>query len=348
MKGKVICLIFLLFVLISCRQKEIHKCSCVNLIKTAQVSYRIFKKTVTGFGYVRPVIKRDLIAYADGIVEKVWIKEGQKIKKGQPLLCLKGIASPPEMAQLLARLKSAKAEFARLKKEYKRIQTLTELSASYAKEREKISASYKQAQEALRAALSAYTFYTQGMTIKAPIDGCVACLKIALGQAVKKGDLLLSILDFKRLLAEIEVINANAIIKPGQEAILTTNKQVISGRVFFVSPQINPLTGGRKIGIEILQKEIKIRPGDFVQAEVIIEKHRSLAIPEKSLLDDHGRAVVMVKVGGKYEKRLIQTGLQQQGYVEVLKGLKAGDEVVTTGAYELFHKDIAQKFKVED
>lgn len=344
-REEIVCLIIALFVLLSCRQKEIHKSAGVNLIKTVQVTYRCFKKTVGGFGYVRPMVKRDIIACADGIIEKVWVKEGQKVSKGQPLLCLKGIASPPEMAQLLARLKSAKAEFARFKKEYKRIQNLTKLSASYPKEREKISASYKQAQEALKAAISAYNFYTQGVRIKAPIDGYAVSLKMTLGQAVKKGTLLLSILDLKRLLAEIEVVNADDMIKPGQEAII---QQAIPGRVFFVSPQINPLTGGRKIGIEILQREPKIKPGDFVQAEIIVAKHRSLAVPEEALLDDNGSTLVMVKVGKKYEKRLIQTGLHQQGYVEVLMGLKTGDKVVTTGAYELFHKDIAKKLKVAD
>lgn len=89
--------------------------------------------------------------------------------------------------------------------------------------------------------------------------------------------------------------------------------------------------------------------GEFVEVNIIVEHHLSkLAIPEEALLTDENNKVVIIKEGKSYKKQIINIGLVNQGYIEVLKGLKEGEEVVTAGAYEIFNQDISKKFKVED
>ena len=56
----------------------------------------------------------------------------------------------------------------------------------------------------------------------------------------------------------------------------------------------------------------------------------------------------MVKTGKKYKKMNVATGLHDKGYVEIISGLKEGEEVVTLGAYELLNLDIGKKIKIED
>lgn len=74
-------------------------------------------------------------------------------------------------------------------------------------------------------------------------------------------------------------------------------------------------------------------------ADVAIETLRSeyaVAIPDSSLVDEDGRPVVYVLLDGEhFEKRDVELGIRDSGYVEVKAGMKAGERVVTKGAYAI-------------
>jgi RND family efflux transporter MFP subunit len=248
-------------------------------------------------------------------------------------------------------MERAGIELSREQKEYQRIKAIEEAGGSYEKEKKDVYANYKKALGAFNAAKQMNDFYKNGMVITSPISGYVTSLTRFPGNAVRMGELLISIVDLENLLAEVEVFGPDTdSIKAGQPVIITGDKGEIPGKVSFISTEINPETGGRKVGIGILQKKTrKLLPGDFVKADIIIERHLStLAIPEGALLNDKGQKVVMVKVRQTYEKRNIVTGLYDQGYAEVLDGLSEGEEVVTMGAYELLNREIREKIQVED
>lgn len=337
---------------ISCsRKQESPSLHVTNLIQTVQVTRRDFNRTVAGYGYVKATRKRDIVAHTQGVIEQVWVKEGDKVTKGKKLLRVRGTGSSPEMARIKAEMEIAEAELNRQHKEYQRIKALKEAGGSYEKEKENVYANYKKALEAFNAAEQEYYSYTNGMVITSPINGYVTSLTKFPGNAVKIGELLVSIVDLGKLLAEVEVFGSRVdSVKPGQLAVIIADKERLSGEVSFISTEINRETGARKVGIEILQKKtVKMLSGDFVKAYIVVERHpSSLAIPEEALLNDRGQKVVMVKVGQTYEKRDIVIGLYNQGYVEVLSGLSEGEEVATVGAYEILNIGIEKKMKVED
>ncbi len=303
LKYRVLLVIFLSWgmIMLSCsRRKENRPLHVSNLVQTVQVTRRSFNRTLTAYGYIRSLKKTDIVAYTRGRITNIWVRDGEKVEKGQRLLSLKG---------------------------YYSIRASEELGSSYKKEGSK-----------------------DIMKI-APVSGYVTHLTKSIGSTVEEGEVLVSIVDLKNLLAEVTVFGDEAdSIKPGQSAVIIADKERLSGKVSFISIEIDRETGARKVGIEILQKKTpKLLPGDFVKAKIVVEKHlSSLAIPEEALLNDGGQKVVMVKVGQTYEKRPIVIGLHSQGYVEVLSGLSDGEEVVTTGAYELLHRGIKKKIKVED
>jgi len=210
---------------------------------------------------------------------------------------------------------------------------------------------YKKALEAFNAARQKFDFYANGSVITSPLNGYVASLSKVPGNAIRPGELLISIVDLKNLLAEVEVFSVNVdSIKPGQPVIIANDKGKYPGTISFVSLEVNQKTGSRKVGIEIFQeKALKLLPGDFVEAEIIVKKHlSSTAIPEEAVLNDGGQEFAMVKEEQVYKKRAIVTGLHNQDYLEVLDGLSEGEEVATTGAYELFNREIKKKLKIED
>lgn len=285
---------------ISCSQKEVSReNSANNLFQTAKVTRKNFSKTVMGYGYVKSIKKLDVVAFSRGQIKNIYVKNGEKVRKGQNLLSMRG---------------------------YYSVRASEELG----------SASDKSGKDIVKIA---------------PISGYVSNLNKSIGNAVDDGEILLSIVDLRNLIVEVTVFGDDAnYIKTGQSAIVSKNNVRYVGSVSFVSAQVNPKTGGRKVGVKIVQKnDIKLLPGDFVKAEiVIIEDSSSLAVPQKALLTDGGKKIVMVKNGESYVKKNITIGLRDSEYVEILDGLKDGEEVVTTGAYELLNRGIAKKIKVED
>jgi multidrug efflux pump subunit AcrA (membrane-fusion protein) len=66
------------------------------------------------------------------------------------------------------------------------------------------------------------------------------------------------------------------------------------------------------------------------------ERSRGLAIPLDAIVDDKGIAVAFVQAEGEtFERRELELGIKSDGYAEVKSGLKAGDRVVTKGAYRV-------------
>jgi multidrug efflux pump subunit AcrA (membrane-fusion protein) len=72
----------------------------------------------------------------------------------------------------------------------------------------------------------------------------------------------------------------------------------------------------------------------------IFLNHQSeaLVLPLEAVLDEKDETIVFLKVAGKYIPQIVKTGTENGAYVEILAGIKAGDEVVTRGNFQLKSK----------
>lgn len=321
-----------------------------NFTETAGVIRKEFSRMVSGHGFIVPFHKENILAYNQGKIIKIWVKEGEEIRQGENLISIRGLTSIHEIDQIKSRFESTKAEYERMQKKIKRSKKLEKEGATYEREKEEIYANYKKALALYNAAKREHDFYTSGLVIKSPIDGIVTEFEKFSGRTVAAGEFLLSIISCKKLLAEVKIFNDDSyLVKPGQKVIISNQKERCFGNVYFVSKILERNSGARRVGIEIIQeKPGKFLPGDFVKSEIIVEKHYSLAIPQDALLSSNNQAIVIVKVGEKYKTRNIVTGLLTNGYVEIISGLMENEEIVTKGAYELLNRDIVKKIILED
>jgi len=285
------------------RKKESRPLPVGNLVQTVQVTRRDFQRRLMAYGYIRSLREAGIVTYTPGRITNIWVKNGERVKKGQRLLSLRG---------------------------YFGVRASEEVGSSHG--------------EGLLA-------WGKDIIKIAPMSGYVTGLRKGISNPVEKGETLVSIVDLKSLLAEVAVFGAEGdSIKPGQPAIITSGQSRFAGMVSFLDPQVDPQTGGRKVGIRVLPRGGKgILPGDFVRVEIVIEEHPSaLAIPEEALVSSRGQEFVIIKAGPTYRKKPIDTGLRYQGWVEVLRGLSGKEQVVTSGAYELFNQELMRKMKVGD
>jgi Cu(I)/Ag(I) efflux system membrane fusion protein len=120
----------------------------------------------------------------------------------------------------------------------------------------------------------------------------------------------------------------------GQEAILRIvayPEKTFSGKVVFLYPTIDTETRTAKVRIELANPGGLLKPAMFANVELVSGHARGkvLAVPESAVLDSGARQVVLVRRGeGLFEPRTVKLGMRADGYIEVMEGLQAGEQVV--------------------
>jgi RND family efflux transporter MFP subunit len=178
------------------------------------------------------------------------------------------------------------------------------------------------------------------ITITSPQRGTVVAKQAVAGLAVDTMTALYVIADLGRVwvLADVQERDM-AQVKLGQEARLTVDAlpgQKLAGRVAFVSPTIGDATRTAKARIEFANPAGVLKPGMYATVMIDVDLGEGIAIPEDAIIDTGERKIVFVAhEGGHFEPRAVETGISLEGLVQVLSGLKDGEQIAQTGQFLL-------------
>ena len=173
----------------------------------------------------------------------------------------------------------------------------------------------------------------------APADGDVIEKMIINGQRVAAGDELYRLADHSRVWLIADLAEADiASIGLGMNATVTlraTPMRPIEGKVTFIYPVLKPETRTVAVRIELPNPHGHLKPGMYVDVVFYAEDREAVAaVPDSAILDSGTRQVVLVAKGeGRFEPRAVKLGRRGQGSVEVLDGVSAGDEIVTSATF---------------
>jgi RND family efflux transporter MFP subunit len=181
--------------------------------------------------------------------------------------------------------------------------------------------------------------------IRSPIAGSLVAIHVAPGESVEDGERLFTVVDASRVWLHADVFEGDiAAVERAQRASFRVDGVpqpfVIAppdGARVTIGHLVDEKTRTVPLIFELSNPGQRLRIGSF--ATVWIERGdavRALAVPESAIVDDAGRKVAYVQVGGEqFERRVLALGIRSAGWVEVRTGLAAGDRVVVTGAYEI-------------
>jgi membrane fusion protein (multidrug efflux system) len=103
-----------------------------------------------------------------------------------------------------------------------------------------------------------------------------------------------------------------------------------------ISGEADPLTGNVIVFAAVKNEGLMLRPGLSCEAKVALQPvEHALAVPVQAIADRSGAPVVTVIREGKAHEIEVETGTETDEFVQVLKGLHAGDVVATEGGYGL-------------
>jgi Cu(I)/Ag(I) efflux system membrane fusion protein len=184
-------------------------------------------------------------------------------------------------------------------------------------------------------------------TFYSPSSGTVAEVSVTEGQYVQIGTPLYKIADLSQLWVEAHLYT-NELHWLNSKAIITVELDAWPGEVFQVTPVFdNPvIEPNQKVSLVrfLLQnRRGKIKPGMMAFVNIRRNEKSGLVIPKSALLVGKMTTVWLKSPDGMYEPRTIEVAMQNKNEVEVKSGLKAGDVVVTNGAYLLNSANILKK-----
>jgi Cu(I)/Ag(I) efflux system membrane fusion protein len=179
----------------------------------------------------------------------------------------------------------------------------------------------------------------QSLTLRSRTDGVVIEMKARTGMRFMPGEPLFQIADLSNIWVVARVYEQDlGSVRAGQAATVSFTAypgRQFTGQVSFVYPTVDPATRTARIRIELPNEAGLLKPDLYATVEIEAGGNLvAVAIPESAVLDSGTRKVVLVDLGGgAFEPREVEVGSRGDGYVEVVRGLAAGQPVVVNGNF---------------
>lgn len=171
-----------------------------------------------------------------------------------------------------------------------------------------------------------------------PISGTVIKKTAVAGMKVSPGEEMYTISDLSQLWILADIYEYELpFIRIGQSAVVSLSYdpgRVVNGRVAFIYPSLDPETRTAKVRFEVPNPGERLKPEMYANVELKIPLGKRLAVPREAVLESGERHVIFINHGeGKLEWRNAKLGVQAGDWVEILEGLKEGEQIVTSANF---------------
>ena len=268
----------------------------------------------------------------EGWIDKVFVDfTGDLVKKGQPLLTL---YSPEMLATQREYLLAVRS------KEVMKQSTMAGM-AHYSDSLLEASRRRLELWDLSESQIEEITRKNEplkNITVYSPISGYVMARNAFPNQKIMPDTDLYTIVDLSKVWVMADVFEYEApLVRMGQPATITLpgyTGRTLRGRVSYLQPQVDPVTRTMKVRLELDNPGALLKPEMFADVEFRVESQQRLTVPVEAVLDSGRVKTVFVDRGeGRLEPRQVETGERMGERVEIVKGLTAGERVVTSGNF---------------
>jgi len=324
-----------------------------NKVATVKVEKRTIIEKALAIGTIDPEIEITIKSKISGVVKTLFIDAGSYVNTGDPLLEIRPDPTPLELAEAKRNVEMELIGLDNAQREYERAQQLKEKGFTSDKDFEVAQKQFEQAKVRLEMAKEKLALLEKGKIriansnietiIKAPSDGFVLEKMINVGDPIvpltsyQPGTALFAVADMKKLIFKgtVDEIDVGK-LKEGMEAEITIGAlpgRPVQGVLDKISLKARKQDNTTVFPVEIILTPNEgqvLRAGYSANANIIIQKKDSvLAIPERVVTFRSDSAFVNIPQGGQGKKEVyIKTGLSDAIYIEVISGLKEGEEIL--------------------
>lgn len=297
-------------------------------VSVAVVQPRTFEDTIEVLGVAKGRQSVTLTAAATQLVERVRFTDGQRVPRGAVLVELKATEQDAGLAQAEARAVEAR-------RAYDRYKTLGEQGWASKAQVDQFEAAWRSAQADVAAARA-----RQGdRMIRAPFAGVVGLSDVAPGALVNPGAPIVTLDDTSVIRVDFQVPERYlGQLREGQTLLATADAfpgETIQGRIARLDSRVDERTRAITARAEFPNPAGRLKPGMLMRVGVSRGQRVMPGVPESavSVQGDAAFVYVLRQQGERTmsEQRPVVTGLRQQGYVEIVDGVRPGDRLVADG-----------------
>ncbi len=286
-------------------------------------------QTITAVGSLRSDESITVRPEVAGRISAIQFNEGQRVSKGATLVRLDPSINAADVQQARANLKLAQSKF-------DRAVDLAKSNFISGQARDEAENNLRVAEAALQLA-EAKLAKTE---IKAPFSGIIGLRVVSVGDYVKEGSDVVNLesidplkVDFRIPEIYLKQVQVGQMLQISLDAL---PGRTYEGKVFAINPLID--AAGRAIVIRAIvhNADTALRPGMFARVRLITREERNaLVLPEQAVVPQGEDQYVYRVFDGKAVRTSVGVGQRRDGRVEIVKGLVAGDIVVTAGQLKL-------------
>ncbi|NOT34850.1 MAG: efflux RND transporter periplasmic adaptor subunit [Candidatus Eisenbacteria bacterium] len=293
---------------------------------------------IEAVGAVAPAQGVTLSADLPGVVEKISFQSGARVSKGQALVLL-------DSRQERAQLASARAKSDLAKLSLDRGRKLFESGSIAQAELDQVEAQFKQADadaDEIEATIGR-------KTIRAPFSGTAGIRQVNLGQYLHSGDPVVPVQSMDPIYVDFSVPQQQvASLRVGasvQAASDSGARATLTGRITAINPVVDDATRNIQVQATFSNPRGVMRSGMYVTVKVMLSaRSEVIALPSSAInFAPYGNSVFIVEDvkgpdGKTYRgvrQQFVKLGTAQGDQVAVLDGVKAGEEIVTSGVFKL-------------
>jgi RND family efflux transporter MFP subunit len=283
------------------------------------VTKRIAAHQVEVVGTVQAVERAVISSKISGNIITLQVDLGSKVKKGDLLIELSA-------GEISARVQQAKAQLEQAKRNLAREESLLKKNAATAQTVKSLQDSTKIAEAAYKETVTMLDY----SRITAPFSGIITKKLGNVGDLATPGKPLLHLEEENNLqvLTNIPEAMILRIQKDDRLSIFIPSVNLtIEGIVAEVSPVADPSSRSAPIKLHI-PPDPRLRSGQFARVTLAGEQAETLTIPSSAVVPFGQMERVYVIYDNKVRLRLVQTGTQMNGHIEILSGLTEGEMVI--------------------
>ncbi len=299
--------------------------------------------------------EEDVIVYSKVAerVEKIYIKPGQKVVKDQVLAVQKNEILKQGLEISNSLLKTAEAQAKLASEDFERMSKLFLEKAISRQQYDQIKTAKETTEHTFNQAKSGYEQAKEqyeNSFVKAPFDGTAAAVYVEENQMINIGQPVVQVLSSSKMKAKVNLTGEDIQnVKVGQKVLIkfpSLPGEEFDGRVEKINSSIDQMSKALEVEISFLTGDKRLKSGMFGEFLIETQNHNSsLVVPETALLPQTEVKInketglqnpvkkyfLFVVQNGTAKLKEVNTGIVNDGQIEIIKGLNNGDMVIIVG-----------------
>ncbi len=340
------------------------------LVKAFKVKKTNFEDILPIMGTVKPKAEIVLKFEINGIIKKIYFREGDLIEKGKTIAFLDPKDANLKLRYAESKLSATKTSFESLLKKLEIYKQLFEVGAIIKVKLEEIELEVQSAEFQLDAAKAEKKLAVEEVKkthLLAPKTGVLGSRKAEEGEFVTPTDEIGSLLDISEVFVEAGIVERDihkiALKKRANIYVDAYPDKVFEGRIERIHPLVEGKSRTLTLRIKIINPKSLILPGMFSRVDILsVELKDVLLVPSISLIKAAKESFLLPIIPkhtikeekeegtilGEIELRTVKTGYMSSDYTEIKRGIEEGDLIITETQGELSNKAKVRVISTEE